>query len=75
MEITSRDNRYIREYRHLIGDGKYRRRSGLFALEGARLCADAVQSGVAVETVLYTARCRDQYPDQTAVVCAAAPRL
>lgn len=73
MEITSRDNRYIREYRHLISDGKYRRRSGLFALEGARLCADAVGSHVMVETVLYTARCRDQHPEQTAAVCAAAP--
>ncbi len=73
MEITSRDNRYIREYRHLNGDGKYRRQSGRFVLEGARLCADAVRSGVAVETVLYTARCRDQYPEQAAAVCAAAP--
>ena len=73
MDITSRDNRYIREYRHLLSDGKYRRRTGRFVLEGARLCEDAVMSGIAVETVLYTSHAAAQYPTQTAALCAAAP--
>lgn len=72
MDITSRDNRFIREYRRLLTDGKYRRKSGRFALEGARLCEDAVRSGVAVEVVLFTDRAREQYPGQTAAVCAAS---
>ncbi len=73
MDITSRDNRLIREYRHLLSDGQYRRRTGRFVLEGARLCEDAVLSNVTVETVLVTPRAREQYPLQTATVCAAAP--
>ncbi len=73
MEITSRDNRFIREYRHLLTDGKHRRRMGRFVLEGARLCEDAARSGVVIETVLYTAHARQQYPAQTAAVCAEAP--
>lgn len=73
MDITSRDNRFIREYRHLLTDGKYRRRTGRFVLEGARLCEEAVRSGISVETVLFTAHAREQYPVQTAAVCAAAP--
>ncbi|MBR2337916.1 MAG: RNA methyltransferase [Clostridia bacterium] len=73
MDITSRDNRFIREYRHLIADGKYRRRTGCFALEGARLCSDAVLSCVTVETVLFTARAKQQYPTHTEMVRAAAP--
>ena len=37
--ITSRDNRLIKEGRRLLADAKYRRQTGLFLLEGARLCA------------------------------------
>ena len=54
MEITSRDNRLVKEIRRLLADARYRRMSGRMALEGARLCTDAVRSGVRLETVLYT---------------------
>ena len=59
--ITSRDNPLIKEYARLAADAAFRRESGLFALEGARLCADAAASGAAVRTVLYTARAAEQY--------------
>lgn len=62
MEITSRDNRLVKEIRRLLADARYRRMSGRMALEGARLCTDAVRSGVRLETVLYTARAARQYP-------------
>lgn len=42
--ITSRDNPLIKEYARLAADAAFRRESGLFALEGARLCADAAAS-------------------------------
>ncbi len=64
MTITSRDNRYVKEIRHLLTDAKYRRQTGLFALEGARLCGDAAASGVIVRAVLYTVRGAEQYPSQ-----------
>ena len=73
MDITSRDNRIIREYRHLLSDGKYRRQTGRFVLEGARLCEDAVRSEIAIETVLYTSRAAQQYAVQTKALCAVAP--
>ncbi len=72
MEITSRDNRLIKEYRRLSDDAHFRRESGRFAVEGARLCADAVRSGVAVEAAFVTERALAQYPEHTAALTAAA---
>ena len=59
--ITSRDNQYVRQTRRLLGDTKYRRQTGLFALEGARLCGDAAASGIPIQTVLVTRRAAETY--------------
>ena len=72
MEITSRDNRLIKDYRRLSDDARFRRENGLFVMEGARLCADATQTGIAVRTAFITERALEQYPEQTAAVTAAA---
>ncbi len=76
MEITSRENRVIKEYRRLAADAKYRRESGLFVAEGARLCGDAVRSRITIETALITAHARRQYAEIVAqvedVACQAA---
>lgn len=63
MRITSRDNRYVKEVRRLLADAKYRRESGRFAIEGVRLCRDAVRSGVKVEVFLYTPKAARQYAE------------
>lgn len=75
MEITSRENRIIKEVRRLLGDAKYRRECGLFVAEGARLCGDAVRSHIVVETALLTARARRQYADVAAVVESVAGQV
>lgn len=75
MEITSRENRIIKEYRHLGSDTKYRRECGLFVIEGARLCGDAVRSHIVIETALLTARARRQYADIAAMVERAAKQV
>ena len=62
-KLTSRDNQYVRQTRRLLAETKYRRQTGLFALEGARLCGDAALSGATIETVLYTARAWQMYPN------------
>lgn len=62
-KITSRDNQYVRQTRRLLAETKYRRQTGLFALEGARLCGDAAASDAAIQTVLYTARAAKAYGD------------
>ena len=72
MEITSRDNRLIKEYRRLSEEARFRRESGRFAVEGARLCADAAQTGVMIPAAFLTARAREQYPDLTATVIRSA---
>ncbi|MBR5523735.1 MAG: RNA methyltransferase [Clostridia bacterium] len=55
MTVTSKDNQWVKEWRRLNDSAKYRRESGRFAIEGARLCEDALRSGVEIEVVLYTA--------------------
>ncbi len=72
MEITSRDNRIIKEYRHLLSGAAYRRETGLFAIEGARLCEDAVRSHIAVDVALFSPRAREQYRDAVSAIEAVA---
>ena len=45
MEISSRKNPLIKEYRSLMTDRKSRRESGFFPVEGSKLCEEAVKSG------------------------------
>lgn len=61
MTITSRHNPLIKNCRRWVADGAYRRKTGKFIAEGARLCADAAQSGIAIDTVLFTATAAKQY--------------
>lgn len=72
MLISSKENRYIKLWRQLSADGRARRKQGLFACEGARLCMDAAVSGVCVETVLYTEKAADLYAVQLGPVLTAA---
>lgn len=61
MIVTSKDNPLIKEWRRLCRETKRRRQSGCFALEGARLCGDALTSGLPVRAVLYTAAALESY--------------
>lgn len=72
MFVTSRDNNVIRQYRHLSADGKFRRETGRFVVEGARLCEDAALSHVTIETLLYTASAAERYAPQVQTVIEAA---
>lgn len=72
MEITSRDNRLIKEFRRLSDDARYRRQSGKFVVEGARLCADATRSDIVLEAVFVTERAREQYADHVVQIVAHA---
>ncbi len=72
MLITSKDNRLVKEWRALNEQAKQRRKTGLFAIEGARLCGDALASGLAVSAVLYTAAARGNYAAVVESLIAAA---
>lgn len=64
MEITSKQNSYIKEYRKLVEQRKYRRQSGFFPCEGAKLAVEAVKSGCTLgEYAFVTAAAAEKYPE------------
>lgn len=72
MTVTSKENAAVKDWRALCRDAKKRRQEGRFALEGARLCGDALASGLAPVTVLYTAEARATYAAVAEPLIAAA---
>ncbi len=62
ISVTSRANDNIKLYAKLLSSPKERKRSGLFVLEGVRLIADAVSSGIMPETVFVTERGLNKEP-------------
>lgn len=54
LEITSKDNARIKEFRKLCTNRKHRLQSQRFALEGARLVCDSLQSGTELLTLMVT---------------------
>ncbi len=72
MPVTSKDNQWVKEWRGLCAEAKRRRESGHFAIEGARLCGDALASGVSIRTVLYTTAARETYAAVMDPLLAAA---
>lgn len=72
MTVTSKDNQWVKEWRRLNDSAKYRRESGLFAIEGARLCADAMRSNVPLQAVLYTASALAVYSNVVEPLLAAS---
>ena len=69
--ITSKTNPRIKSAAALL-DRRERKKTGLFLLEGARLCADAAQNGVTVETLFLTEAAAEKYPAEAALLQQAA---
>ncbi len=63
-KISSRDNRKIKDTVKLVSSAKYRRETGLFVLEGVRLCSDAVGCGISVKTLFITETAYEHYSDK-----------
>lgn len=74
MELTSRENPFVKECIKLLSDAKARRKSGRFVVEGARLCEDAARSGVVIDTVLATPSAAVKYADRFDAIAACARR-
>ena len=75
MRITSRDNPLVKQVKRLLTSSSARCREELFAMEGARLCADAAQSGVEIRTVLYTQAAARTYAKRLDILRAACPSI
>ena len=66
MRITSRENRQIKEIAKLYKNGRSRKENGLFVVEGARICVDAADSGIAIATLVCSDAGAARYPQVTA---------
>ena len=73
--ITSRENPQIKQLTKLIAQKKERTRTGLFVAEGARIAADAVKSGLAVEQLFLTPQARERYPQEAALLTEKAQQI
>ena len=54
LEITSKDNTKIKDYKKLCTSRKHRLQTERFVLEGARLVCDALKSGANIHTLFVT---------------------
>lgn len=54
--ITSVQNQKIKEAAKLVSSASYRRKKGLFVLEGLRLCTDVLRSGLRADSLFVTER-------------------
>ena len=59
--ITSRKNEIIKTAAKLRDSASFRREQNTFLAEGARLCADAADSGLLIHGVFYTERAGEKY--------------
>ncbi|MCI7138212.1 MAG: RNA methyltransferase [Oscillospiraceae bacterium] len=66
MLITSRENPLIKEVSALIRDKKARKISGLFVVEGARACFEAIKSNAEVIRVFVTNDAEKRYSEYIA---------
>ena len=64
--ITAKNNPKIKEVKSLLTSSRDRRNSGLFVVEGVRLCLDALLSGCEIESVFCTENCAEKYGDEIA---------
>nr|WP_317413197.1 RNA methyltransferase [uncultured Solibaculum sp.] len=61
LQLDSRENPKVKHFAKLLSSGKYRQEQSLFAIEGARLCMDALQSGISIEELFYTEEAAKKY--------------
>ena len=61
--ITSRQNERVKRQAKLLRSAGERRETGTFLCEGARLCRDAVQSGICITDFYVTDSALSKYSD------------
>lgn len=71
-KITSVQNGKIKQMSKLVSSSKERKKTGEFVIEGARLCRDAVQSGVKIVEAYFTSDALSKYSEDTALVSSKA---
>ncbi len=67
--ITSRENERIKHTAKLMQKPALRRQEGRFVLQGVKLCLDAAQAGLRLETLYRTQRAAERWPQLNALDC------
>ena len=62
--INAKNNPKIKEVKSLLTSSKDRKNSGLFVVEGVRLCCDALLSGCEIQSVFCTENCAEKYGEE-----------
>ncbi|MDO4199345.1 MAG: RNA methyltransferase [Clostridia bacterium] len=62
-KISSKSNASIKYTKKLLSSASFRKKEKSFLLEGVRLCADALKSGIKFKTIFYTEKCREKFPE------------
>ena len=70
--LTAKQNEKIKAAVGIRDSAKMRRETGLFFLEGARLCADAAENNVGIVRAFFTPKAREKYADYVQKVSAKA---
>jgi len=70
--VRSRENPQVKQLDALLRRKKAREESGLFVLEGTRLCLDAIQAGLHPHSVLLTPQALQKHPELGALTGAAS---
>ncbi|MBR3835265.1 MAG: RNA methyltransferase [Clostridia bacterium] len=70
--LTAKQNEKIKSAVSVRDSAKTRRETGLFFLEGARLCADAAANGIAIYRAFCTSKSLEKYAEYSEKILAAA---
>lgn len=73
--ITSKDNPLIKQISSLQSSAKARKESGLFVLEGLRICSDAYENSVAFEKLIISQSAEEKYKKEIALFSSNAKEL
>lgn len=63
-EISARENKLVKQVKHLQSSARARREAGLFVLEGLRICDDARENGVVFERFIVSKTAMEKYPEE-----------
>ncbi len=72
--ITSKDNELIKHAAMLVSSAKLRRESGLFVLDGLRLCRDAVLNGFSLEVLIIGESAYNKFDAEAVLISKNAKR-
>ena len=75
LKITSRNNEKIKNVAKLCSDSSYRKKTGMFFLEGLRLCCDAAENGICPAEVFVTETAMEKYSSELSVLMSSCDNV